>query len=418
LLSGLWCGAACSRSLDVLEKAPLRAPNPTSARDAAAGPDVGEGSSAQCSRCGPAQLCAVDQCVDTLTMKSVSSGLVHSCEVDGGRLFCWGNNDNGELGLGDRAQHVKRNRVGSFDDWLSVSVGEHHGCALRAPGKLYCWGLNSSGQLALGDTMPRLSPTVSAFGDLLVQVGCGGDSCCALRSGGALFCWGDNLEGKLGLGDGQGAEDGTVPVQVPGGVSWRDFAVGQGHVCAIRDDGALYCWGRNTDLQLGIGRADPVQLRAPTRVGEQSDWQAIGCSQHHSCGARGDGSLYCWGGNAFYELATADKPSSATPVRVGSDNDWASAAAGWFHSCGQKRDGRVFCWGRAIEGQLGQGGGNDPVPTPTLVAMPSRWRQITLANFFTCGIDSDDDLYCWGENKGGQLGLSDTMRRFVPVAVP
>jgi alpha-tubulin suppressor-like RCC1 family protein len=418
VLFGTLCGAACSRSLDVLAKAPLRAPDAAGARDAGAAKDLGEGAGSPCDLCGPAQLCAADHCVDALTMKSVSSGLVHSCEIDRGRLFCWGQNDNGELGLGDQAPHAQRNRVGSFDDWLRVSVGEHHSCAIRAPGRLYCWGLNSSGQLALGDSVPRLSPTESGFVDLLAQVGCGGANCCALRPDGALVCWGDNLEGKLGLDDAQGAPDGSMPTEVQSAMPWREFAVGQGHVCAIRQDQALYCWGRNTDLELGIGRAAPVQLRTPTRAGQDSDWQAIACSQHDSCGVRGNGALYCWGGNPFDELATTDASGSATPLRVGADSDWASVGAGWFHSCGQKRDGRVFCWGRAIEGQLGQGGGNDPLPTPTLVAMPARWQQITLANFFTCGIDSSNGLYCWGKNEESQLGLSDTARRFVPAAVP
>ena len=123
-------------------------------------------------------------------------------------------------------------------------------------------------------------------------------------------------------------------------------------MCAIKESGALGCWGRNTDVELGIG-PEPGQTRVPMRVGDASDWLQVSASQHDSCGVRGDGSLWCWGLNTHYELGAPELDARiATPAQVGSDTDWEEVAVGWFHTCGRKRDGRVFCWGRAIEGQL------------------------------------------------------------------
>ena len=201
------------------------------------------------------------------------------------------------------------------------------------------------------------------------------------------------------------------------GTAWFAVDLGQGQVCAIRDDHALYCWGRNPEGEAGIG-SQIGQARVPIRVGTESDWISIAGSQHHTCGVRGDGSLWCWGMNPFFEISAEDTAASFfIPTRVGTASDWATVGTGWFHSCGHKRDGRLFCWGRAIEGQLAQGGG-DPVREPTLVAMPNRWQRYALGSFHTCGVNATGALYCWGMGKNGQLGRGDNENRFAPELVP
>jgi alpha-tubulin suppressor-like RCC1 family protein len=170
--------------------------------------------------------------------------------------------------------------------------------------------------------------------------------------------------------------------------------------------------------EAGLG-PDRGQVREPTRIGSETDWVSIAGSQHHSCGVRADGSLYCWGQNPFFELGSPDPMHIAfEPERVGSESDWASVGAGWFHTCALKRDGRLYCFGRAIEGQLGQGGSIDPIAELTLVVSPERWQRYALGSFHTCGIAEDDGLYCWGMGEDGQLGFGDNERRHMPERVP
>ena len=368
-------------------------------------------------RCGAEELCAIDRCVDSAGVTQVATSLDHACAVIDGQLFCWGNNESAQLGVGGTQARRLRTRVGTWNDWLRVTASEKESCAIRAPGRLYCLGNNTSGELGLGDTQSREAPAPVDASTRWRDVSCGGDSCCALQDGGALFCWGANLEGKIGQGDQAGSPDVLRPTPVLPDIAWREVAVGQGHVCAISEDGALYCWGRNTDLELGIGSADPIQLRAPTRIGDASDWRSIAGSQHHTCGVREEGSLWCWGSNAFFELgAPAEVMSSAAPRRVGDDDDWLSVRTGWFHTCAAKRDGRLFCWGRAIEGQLGQGMNNEPQQLPGMIAMPERWLGFALGRFDTCGVEQSGSLYCWG--VAGALGFDDGERRYVPALVP
>ncbi len=441
---------ACRQSIDVLGAAPP--PTPAPAQDAASVRDPDDitpppvldaaapridaaeptpdaaSPTGECDACAVGQLCAIDRCVDAAGVTSLSAVHAHACQVADGQLFCWGSGGDGQLGAGDARDRNAPSRVGSFNDWLQVSTGETHSCALRSPGVVYCWGGNSSGQLGLGDVDARRQPSALPFPAFVRELACGGTSCCAIDRGDQLWCWGDNLEGKAAQDDAYGSSDVTAPLRarVAEGSRWRTLAVGQGHVCAIQQDGSLWCWGRNTNGQLGIG-PEPGQTRVPGRVGSAADWTAIAAGQHHTCGVREDGSLWCWGDNAFFEIAAPDPALRyPEPRQLGAAIEWTAVATGWFHSCAIARDARLFCWGRAIEGQLGQempiaGQRMDlegfPLPEPGWVAMPASWQRVVNGNFHTCGVDASGATLCWGENGAGQLGVGDDMRRQVPTRV-
>jgi len=437
LLGGLLCNSACSERIEVL--GPARAPSsiddaggqpaddagdagePPPVRDAGkdSGQDAGEQPippEDECDGCGALELCAFDQCVATTGIHSLDAHLRHTCMVRDARAFCWGNNEHGQLGIGDQAERLSPARIGTGNDWLQITTGEEHTCGIRAPGALYCWGRNQAAQLGVGDTDPRSTPTQIASELSWRSVACGGDSCCAIDSNDQLYCWGDNAEGKLGQLDGPGAPDAARPVRVDD-TRWRRVDVGQGHVCAIREAGTLHCWARNTTDELGLGPSSPGQVRGPTQVGDASDWIDISGSQHSSCGVRANGTLFCWGLNSFFEVGSPNlEEGVALPRQVGTDRDWVAVGAGWFHTCAQKSSGALFCWGRAIEGQLGQGGG-DPIEPPTKV-LSATFDRVALGNFHTCAATTEGALQCWGANDDGQLGAGDTERRYEPAVIP
>jgi alpha-tubulin suppressor-like RCC1 family protein len=414
---------ACSQSIDVLgPSAPLRSPP---LADGGLVPDPDDESwwtdaatpDSPCG-CGANELCLVDTCLDASGVMSLDAWLSHTCVVERGQLYCWGSGEQGQLGLGDTSSRNARSRVGGNNDWVLAATAERSTCALRAPGLLYCFGSNNSGELGVGDLLERLVPTPVRHDLSFRSLSCGGRNCCALDDERQLYCWGDNLEGKVGQGDPFSAPDALEPLTVLPGVAWSTVELGQGHACAIREDGALFGWGRNPMGEAGLGPG-LGQVREPTRIGTETDWVSLAASQHHACGVRAEGSLWCWGQNPFFELGHADPMHVAfVPERMGAESDWASVGAGWFHTCALKRDGRLFCFGRAIEGQLGQGGSIDPILEPTLVESPSRWQSLALGNFQTSGIDDAGALHCWGMGEDGQLGMGDNERRHVPTLVP
>lgn len=336
----------------------------------------------------------------------------HTCAVDERALYCWGDGNDeqfGEAGGLPRATPVEL----AAGDFVDVCAGEQHACALRADGVLLCWGGNDAGQLGAGDRQPRARPT-PVVRQSFSAVACGGRITCALTEAGELFCWGSNREGTLGQGDDGGA-DSAEPVRVAPELSVRQVSVGQGHVCALEESGALYCWGRNTLGQLG---AEPslIQVRTPVRVDSPLTFARVAAAQNHTCAITLDGRPYCWGDNRSPLLGVRDdrvRVDAPTPVDI--EGAYARVAASWFHSCLIEQSGSLYCWGRNTEGQLGL---HDVMPraVPTRVGLDSDWQVITVGHFHTCGLRGGG-LYCWGENYDGQLGLRDFARRPLPAAV-
>jgi alpha-tubulin suppressor-like RCC1 family protein len=190
-------------------------------------------------------------------------------------------------------------------------------------------------------------------------------------------------------------------------------SAGQGHGCGIRSSsatgGELWCWGRNTDGELGQGDGAGGQLRSPVRVGTANDWVDVDCGQGTTCGVRADGSLWCWGDNDWGQVGTAPSGAVSSP-RKADGTGYASVETDTFHTCARTLEGNLFCMGRNIEGQLGVDDTSDR-STPTLVAGASTWEQGSTGRFFTCARSTTGTIACTGANESGQLGTGDTDRR-------
>jgi hypothetical protein len=184
------------------------------------------------------------------------------------------------------------------------------------------------------------------------KVGAGWGHTCAIKQDGSLWCWGRNDYGQLGDGTNT---DKTTPVQITSEVS--SVALGGDHTCAVKTDGSLWCWGNNDFGQLGDGtntsRTTPVQIT--------SGVSSVALGLHHTCAVKTDGSLWCWGVNWYGQLGDGTNTDKTTPVQITSGV--SSVALGRGHTCAVKTDGSLWCWGVNASGQLGDGGGwkNTPV---------------------------------------------------------
>jgi alpha-tubulin suppressor-like RCC1 family protein len=178
------------------------------------------------------------------TWKSLGVGSNHQCAIaeDGG-LSCWGDGLHGQLGLGaDMGIVDEPTPVGTDEDWLEVSGAERHTCGIRAGGKLYCWGSNDENAVGDGSSDDVLSPIQIGAAMTWSHVATGSGTC-AITTLGTLHCWG-------------GDHFGPVPEQVGTDSDWLAVAVaGQSayRVCGIRAPGTLHCLG---DAPLGDGTFD------------------------------------------------------------------------------------------------------------------------------------------------------------------
>ena len=412
LMLGVWCAMAalsCDVSYEVLtydsdDAGPITPPtlNPCD--------------------CGEQEICVSGSCISLPSVSSVATGDRHTCRIYQSQLWCWGDNQSDQLGLGDNAPDLvtRPERVGNRSDWFTVAAGSRHTCALRLPGVLRCWGDDSQGQLGSSSGRSRQEPRVP-WSDF-TQLKCGGDNCCALRSGGALYCWGSNQNGNLGTG----SED-TGSVAVPTEVSseqifLRALSVGKSHSCAIASDRTLWCWGNNLEHQLGL--PVPGKVLVPTQVGEESDWLWVATGGTQTCGVRRGNLLYCWGDNREGQVGIervgpdGEVDFAQEPVFVTMANDWVRVAAGDKHTCAIKREQALSCWGRNDGRQLGLTDA-DVIESPTRVHEALRFRELALGAAHSCGIDGTSQLklYCWGQNERGQLGAGNTESRSMPVHI-
>ncbi len=356
----------------------------------------------------------------SVRVDALAAGPFHTCGIDGGRLLCWGSNDHGELGVGDMAPRLSPAAVGGAD-WKEVVVGATHTCARRTAGSLWCWGDDAEDQLGIGPSAAASTPSFVSLSAPVQELASTYAHTCAVDDQHALFCWGANEEGQLAQNDpfpGPGVNR-DHPVQIGTDRDWLLADAGQGHTCGIRAPGDLWCWGRNTESEQGLGPGAPGQTRVPGRVGSADDWRDVRIGQQTSCGLRGTGSLWCWGSNSFGEGGLGDTAQRVLPTQVGTFSDWIEITTDTFHTCGVRAGGALYCWGRNIEGELGLGDANARL-VPTRVDDADDWISVAAGRFHTCAQKRDRSVLCTGQNDKGQLGLGDTTSRstFTLVALP
>jgi alpha-tubulin suppressor-like RCC1 family protein len=353
-----------------------------------------------------------------------AAGEHHTCAIDNERyLYCWGYNDSGQLGVGTLEPSAVTLRVGSENGWASVAAGWLHTCAIGQTdlryGRLFCWGLNAHGQLGIGTTEDALAPVQTGTDADWMSVSCGYGHTCGVKEDGRLFCWGLNEDGQLGTGSGANAR---APVRVGTDDDWFGVAAGHAHTCAVRSDG-LYCWGSNMFGQVGDGTTDRRTRPVLTAGNQDGSWGSVAAGYGHTCAILSlyipdpNGLLYCWGYNQSGQVGDGTFEDRNEPVRVGDDMDWMTPAAGYGHSCGVKMDGDLFCWGYAEAGRLCSDLSGDQ-SAPLLVGSGYEWLSVTAGMSHTCAVRYPFQLSCCGYNEYGQIGDGTHENRFFPTRVP
>jgi len=353
----------------------------------------------------------------------------HACALlMNGSVTCWGANESGQLGVGDRAARLGPSEPLAFESGFSpqrLVLGEDHGCAIATDKRVKCWGNDELGQLgppATGDVLAP-GPDLRLRGAPVDAVAAGDDHTCAILTGGALKCWGRNSEGQLGLGDiinrgDQGGQmgDALPAVDLGSGAIATAVATGSAHTCAVRGDGSVTCWGAGDTGQLGQGTPG-FAFAPPPPIALPADATAVSAGADFSCALLTDGRVLCWGDGARGQLGAGDTPGHAAPdAAVALPGKASAIAAGAHHACAVLSDHGLACWGANDVGQLGLGDMQDHA-RPARVSPGSSGAVAVAARVdSTCVRLADQSVKCWGHNDRGQLGLGDTQDRAAPPA--
>jgi alpha-tubulin suppressor-like RCC1 family protein len=252
---------------------------------------------------------------------SIASGHDHTCAIRGGVVECWGDNTYGQLGDGGTTPHrTPTATLPLLAAPLELSARGRETCALLVDGRVQCWGENADGQLGNGTTSAGATSTPQLVVSLTdaVEVAVGATHACARRRGGEVVCWGSNELGALGDGSP------TVPTHfvretpgpVPAIAGAVEIGAGLDHVCARVMDGRVFCWGGNTFGQVGVNNLVPMPWRAtPAEVLGLEPATELAVGDSHTC-ARTALGLRCWGANMGGQLGDGTTMESFMPVSV------------------------------------------------------------------------------------------------------
>ncbi len=152
--------------------------------------------------------------------------------------------------------------------FVALSVGYFHVCGLTASGAADCWGGNFVGELGNGTTQASATPVAVSGGQTFSAISAGQWATCGVTSGGAAFCWGYNGYGQLGSATVPlTADPNPAPVRVSGGLTFATVSTGYLHTCGVTTQGIAYCWGDNSEGELGDAstalRPTPVRVFGP-----------------------------------------------------------------------------------------------------------------------------------------------------------
>lgn len=356
----------------------------------------------------------VEQCV-----VEVKAGGQTSCaRRSDGTVWCWGNNQSGQLGDGTTVERAAPVQVQGLTGAVGLSVGSGYGCAVKGDGTVWCWGSNESGQLGDGTKTDSAVPVQVKSIGAAAQVAAHIIETCAREQGGGVICWG----GGSTLGPPfRKTRQGPPPNDPPPPLTAIDLSSGFGGFSALSSDGILWGWngrlggfpGTCTGNWTG-GPSDKANQACPVTTEQamladpprllQGASRAAAVGRLHAC-VLVDTGVTCWGTNEHGQLGRTT-PSTPLFNYTGPVSSLAPAvdvAANDNTTCARLADGKVWCWGDQFTGTDAP----RPVEIMGLEALPTATSLgVAVGSNHACAL-SPTGVQCWGSNLFGQLGTGD-----------
>jgi alpha-tubulin suppressor-like RCC1 family protein len=324
-----------------------------------------------------------------------------------------------------------------------VAAGDMHTCVVLHNGSVKCFGLGADGQLGNDTGLDSgYSTSSSVATTAAIELGLrrtaraiavGSAHSCALLDNFTVKCWGFGAYGRLGYGDTVSRGDGAgemaalVAIDFGTGRTATAIAVGSEHSCALLDNSAVKCWGRNQYGQLGYGDTDSRGDGAgemgnallAINFGAGRTARAIAAGKYFTCALLDNFAVTCWGANTGGQLGLGDttdrtSPTALTAIDFGSGLTARALSAGDDHVCAILDDGALKCWGAAGNGRLGSGGTsnigdgtNEMGAKLAAVSLGSSGAAMAVSagQAHTCVVFTSTEVKCFGNGGSGRLGV-------------
>ncbi|XP_020773412.1 probable E3 ubiquitin-protein ligase HERC3 [Boleophthalmus pectinirostris] len=235
-----------------------------------------------------------------------------------------------------------------------------------------------------------------------------------------MLCWGNARDGQLGNGVEKNPVYEPKSCSVFSGRGLKEIACGGEHSVFLLQDGSVYTCGSNSCGQLGHDKPGT----SPELVGALDTQKItnICCGRAHSLAVSEQGQVFAWGAGDGGQLGLG---TTETTVRIPRlvkrlcDHRISQVTCGNQHCIALSRDGQLFTWGQNTSGQLGLGKGEPskllPQPLKSLAGIPL--AQITAGGDHSFALSLSGGVFGWGKNRAGQLGLNDKQDRAVPCHI-
>jgi hypothetical protein len=342
---------------------------------------------------------------------AIFAGREHTCAVQNvGRVVCWGAGDRAQTGTGavGTVYHPMAPVVG-LDHAAEVAPGGQHTCARLGSDDVWCWGANQWGQVANGTRVDLVTAPTHVTLDPAAEIASEGDATCARLRDGRVMCWGGNCCGQLGPG--AIALTSATLLPAPAAIG---LGVGESNVCIVSTSRTVLCAGRNNAGQIGNGMTGG-NVVTPTLALGLNDAARVAPGFEHVCAMRRDGHVLCWGSNAQGQLGVSEVGGTRTmPVEIPGIADATGLEVYGGNTCVLRATGGVVCWGANDDGQIGDGTMTART-APTPVAGLTDARQIAVGSRHACALRATGEVVCWGSNEFGQVGNNDQHQHTVPM---
>lgn len=287
-----------------------------------------------------------------------------------------------------------------------ITLGADTTCVRTVADRLRCFGNNPNGEVGDGTKTRRTAPTAPIV-DLegVAQVGIGEQSVCARLSNGTVRCWGVTRGGLLGETS-PAPDTVSTPQPVPGVVDAIDLAVGV-DACVVRAGGSVVCWGRCRPDVPPPCASTPMALPGLTTAAQ------IATAWGSYCVRRTEGDVWCWGNNSNGQLGDGTRDNRAIPVRVAGMTDVLAIAMGgsifspWpfggrgVSTCALKKDGSVYCWGLRLK----DGAPREVTRPERVEGLSARALRIATNGALSCAITVGGRTECWGYSTAYGFGI-------------
>ena len=344
----------------------------------------------------------------TVDWKAIASGNSHTCGLTGaGAAYCWGDNSFGQLGAATGTLPPNGNGApptpgsdapvavtgpAANETFTLVAAGDNHSCALTVHHTVLCWGSNVNGQLGNG-TVPVADPKFSSTpavvkgalaGQVVTNIAAGGSTTCALTAQGAAYCWGDNSQGQIGIGTAGNPVPTPTPVNASGALAGKHLVritVGGQHVCAAATDLTAFCWGSNANGEVGSGGVHEPGQGGQFLVPEPIDPAFVAQTKLH-----------------ITAIAAATASTCAIGEVPGTPGNAVYCWGKYIKATPNGSDGTVAFSPRIINGTVPPGIDSNGVLTGRTAL------SISAGGSTVCILDGAGSAACWGDGVVGQLG--------------